>query len=623
MPMICPDHRWRHALPVTMVLVTCSLPGIWPARAQGLDMDANMPARASGQSGSLDTDVNPSAPMAAAPALQPSPRKDMPIGVGSLNAKVTPDVQHSPEGMVSDPLSRRAMVTAPGTPPAVAQQAVPVTLDHPKVTDTASLQAGDTTISLYGIEGLAGPAAQGLQAFITAGDGRVTCQALSGGSFVCLMSDGTNLAQVALVNGAARTAPDAPDSYRDQEAAAQAARRGIWVNLPPPPETFVHPIVRDTATLWANGKTFVLDGMAGFQVPYSTQLQGYIAANGDSMTCAPQSDPGHYVCLLPDGTDVAKVALVNGAARVGPDAPDAYRVQQLDALNYRRGYWATAPDAVIAAAMPPPEPGDRYTLVAGDDGADGVTYIGGAPVATIEGESVFLVYGDDLGWGYYDHYHHWHGAPDRYRNHMEHFHPDGHGLRSYDGFHHDAMTRGHAEATRHDAMMRGHAEATRHDAMMRGGEEAMRRDNGLRGHQETMRHDAGTYAHEEGIHSGMAGPTGRPGIAGPAAHPGNAGPAGAARIAEPAGHPGIVGPPAMGASAGVGHPGNIAMATGHPATTGGAPGGGFLHPAPPASAGGFHPGMTAPVINGATPAVHAVAPAPHVAAPSGGGEKHK
>ena len=40
--------------------------------------------------------------------------------------------------------------------------------------------------------------------------------------------------------------------------------------------------------------------------------------------------------MLGDGTDIAKVAMVNGAARVAPDAPDAYRAEQLDALDNRR-----------------------------------------------------------------------------------------------------------------------------------------------------------------------------------------------------------------------------------------------------------------------------------------------
>jgi endonuclease YncB( thermonuclease family) len=541
-------------------------------------MDAGPSASvpATHQSGGLDMDVNPDAPLPPKPATQPVPRDNVQDGIAPLNTRTTQDTPPAPGD---------APLDTPSAPATVVQQPAPepVTLHHPTVIDTAKLQSGATTVSLFGIEGMAGASAQGLQGFLGANgaDGQVTCQAQPTAGFVCLMADGTNVAQVALVNGAAKTTPDAPDSYREQEAAAQAARRGIWANLPPPPETLRHPAAPDTATLVADGKAYALDGVVGFQAPYSNQLQGYIAANGDSATCSPQNDAGHYICLMPDGTDVAKVALVNGAARVAQDAPDAYRVQQLDALNNRRGYWATAPEAVLTAALLPPEPDVQYTLVAGDDGVDGITYVGGAPVAVIDGESAFLVYGDDdLGWGYYDHYHHWHGAPDRFRHHMEHYHPGGHGLRGYDGFHRDAAMRGREEAMRHDA---GRAGGFR--PAMGGREDPM---------------------HAGGVRPGM-------GAAGP--HPGNMAMAGS--------HPGnaaITGSHPGNAAMAGGRPGNLAMAGARPGGAGGAPGGGFMRPNPAASAGGYHPG--------AAPAMHTAAAAPHAAAPhpsggGGGGGKHK
>jgi endonuclease YncB( thermonuclease family) len=575
-------NRWWRVLLATGALVSCGFVGVGSVRAQGLDMDASpsTPAPAAHQSGGLDMDVNPDAPMPPRAAVQAVPRNNVQDGIAPLNPKTAQDMPLAPAAGPSD---------TPPAPATVVEQPVaePVTLDHPRVIDTAKLQSGETTVSLYGIEGIAGASAQGLQGFLGTGDGHVTCQAQASTGFVCLMADGTNVAQVALVNGAAKTTPDAPDSYREQEAAAQAARRGIWVNLPPPPETLKHPVVQDTSTLFAGGKTYVLDGVVGFQAPYSGQLQGYIAANGDSATCSPQNDAGHYVCLMPDGTDVAKVALVNGAARVDQDAPDAYRVQQLDALNNRRGYWATASEAVMTAALLPPEPDEQYTLVAGDDGVDGITYVGGAPVALIGGESMFLVYGDDdLGWGYYDHYHHWHGAPDRFRRHMEHFHPGGHGLRGHDGFHHDAGMRGREDAMRHDGGMRG-----REDVLHGGGVRP-----GMGGREDVLRGGGarpGMGGREDVLHGG--GP--RPGMGGAAGHPGNMAMAGA-------------------------RPGNMATAGGRPGMAGAAPGGGFMHPGTAASTGGFHPG--------AAPAMHTAAAAPHAAAPrpsggggGGGGAKHK
>jgi endonuclease YncB( thermonuclease family) len=579
-----------------------------------MDAGTGKNAPATHQSGGLDMDVNPDAPIPPKAAVQAVTGGNVQDGIAPLSAKAATDTPSAPAGGPVDTPAAPAPVPAsfptavpatvveqPAAAPAVAPE--PVALDHPKVIDTAKLQAGDTTVSLYGIEGMTGASAQGLQGFLSAGDGHVTCQAQASSGFVCLTADGTNVAQVALVNGAAKTTPDAPDSYRQQEAAAQDARRGIWANLPPPPATVKHPVVQDTSTLFADGKTYILDGVIGLQAPYTSQLQGYIAANGDSVTCSPQNDAGHYICLMPDGTDVAKVALVNGAARVDQDAPDAYRVQQLDALNNRRGYWATAPEAVLTAALLPPEPDVLYTLVAGDDGSDGITYVGGAPVALIDGESVFLVYGDDdLGWGYYDTYHHWHGAPDRYRRHMEHFHPGGHGLRGHDAFHRDAGMRGHEDAMRRDGGMRG-----REEAGMHGREDPMRRDGGMRGREEAGmrgRQEAGMRGREEAGMRGReeAGMRGRE----------EAGRVGGTRpgMAGPMGRPGMGGPGAR--------PGSMAMASGRP-MGGGAPGG-FMRPGAGASAGGFHPAGMGGGGMRAAPAMHASAPR---GGGGGGGGKHR
>jgi endonuclease YncB( thermonuclease family) len=578
MPTTCTTMRWRKVLLAASALVSCGLLGMSSLRAQGLDMDtkSSAPTPAANQSGGLDMDVNPNAPIPPKPAAQALPRDNVQDGIAPLNAKTTQDAPLVPGAVPVNTPVEPAPAVAPPPPPVE-----PIKLDHPKVIDTAKLQSGDTTVSLYGIEGIAGTSAQGLQGFIGSGTGQVTCQAQGGTGFVCLMPDGTNVAQVALVNGAAKTTADAPDAYREQEAAAQAARRGIWANLPPPPETLKHPIVQDTGTLFAEGKTYVLTGVTGFEAPYTVQLQSYIATNGDSVTCDPQNDLGVYICLLPDGTDVAKVALVNGAARVASDAPDAYRVQQLDALNNRRGYWATAPEAVLAAAMLPPEPQTQYILAAGDDGSDGITYIGGAPVAMVDGESVFLVYGDDdLGWGYYDHFHHWHGAPDRFRHHMDRFHPGGHGLRGHDSFYHDAATRNHFEAMRRDPAMRA---------------------------RESMLHPGGIHT-AMAAHPGM--PLGHPGMGG---RPGMGGPMGRAAMGGPMGHPGMSGP--MGGRPGMGGP----MGRPGPMAMGGRPGGGFMRPGPMASAGGFHPAMGGG-FHPAAAQMHTAAAAPRG---GGGGGRHR
>jgi hypothetical protein len=193
-----------------------------------------------------------------------------------------------------------------------------------------------------------------------------------------------------------------------------------------------HPTVIDTATLAADGQKIGLDGIIGLGQPYAGELQSYIAANGDSLSCQQQAAPGQYVCVLNDGTDIAKVALVNGGARVAPDAPDSYRVQQGEALDNKRGFWVNPPPDILLAATTARVP-VCCAFAAGDDGSDGITYAGGVPVAVIGGVTTFLVFGGAAGWGYYDPAHHWHAAPAGVQAHMQHYHPGASGLRGYQG----------------------------------------------------------------------------------------------------------------------------------------------------------------------------------------------
>ncbi len=124
---------------------------------------------------------------------------------------------------------------------------------------------------------------------------------------------------------------------------------------PRPPPAFVrHPVVRDTAILAAGGQTFMLDGVRGFGAPYADQLQSYLAANGDSISCKPQGAPGYYVCVLADGTDIAKAALLNGAARATPDAPPSYREQEAAAQAAGRGIWGSLPPSPPSARSAEP-----------------------------------------------------------------------------------------------------------------------------------------------------------------------------------------------------------------------------------------------------------------------------
>ena len=321
----------------------------------------------------------------------------------------------------------------------------PTVVNHPTVQDTATLASGGWTIALDGIEGLDGEPAQGLAQYIVAHGDTVFCRAQADGRHVCTLQDGTDIALVSLANGAAEILPGAPEQYRVEQSDAQDHQRGVWASLPPPPDAFptslrpidaqglpapaagaipitvTHPTVRDTATIMAASGAVVLFGIEGVTGGPAQGLQQYIAGRGDSLECLPRGT-GMDVCTLPDGTDIAMAALVNGAARVGPDAPELYRTQQLDAQAHRRGIWAdlTDPDVKEAQAdlaeAPPPE----FIALLSEDG---ISIIDGQPAVLVNDEPVYLEYGDIAGWGYWDHERHWHGAPQQWVSHLEQWHP--------------------------------------------------------------------------------------------------------------------------------------------------------------------------------------------------------
>jgi hypothetical protein len=95
--------------------------------------------------------------------------------------------------------------------------------------------------------------------------------------------------------------------------------------------------VVDTATLTVNGQRVPLFGVAGETGVLADQLQDLISASGPNVTCQPHDQT--YVCTLPNGADVARAALYNGAARPGPDATDDYRQVSDAAKNAHKGIW--------------------------------------------------------------------------------------------------------------------------------------------------------------------------------------------------------------------------------------------------------------------------------------------
>jgi hypothetical protein len=99
---------------------------------------------------------------------------------------------------------------------------------HPIVRDTATLVLGRRDIHLFGVLGEGGELADGLQSFITASGGTVTCAPQDAHFYVCMLPGNVDVAMAALLNGAARVTVDAPDLYRGQQEQAQRKKIGIW-----------------------------------------------------------------------------------------------------------------------------------------------------------------------------------------------------------------------------------------------------------------------------------------------------------------------------------------------------------------------------------------------------------
>lgn len=96
--------------------------------------------------------------------------------------------------------------------------------------------------------------------------------------------------------------------------------------------------VLDTANLIVAGKTVALFGVVGERAPYDKQLGDYIAQQG-AVSCTAKEATGKYVCKTGQGFDVARAALLNGAAQAAPDAPPDYLADQEKARADRVGIW--------------------------------------------------------------------------------------------------------------------------------------------------------------------------------------------------------------------------------------------------------------------------------------------
>src|SRR5271166_695988 len=99
--------------------------------------------------------------------------------------------------------------------------------------------------------------------------------------------------------------------------------------------------IRDTATLVIDGRAFLVAGIEGVGGAPLNSLKDFVEAAGGTVTCVPAPGISTYTCHLPDGSDLATIALLNGAARLGSDAPAADRMQEEIARTNHRGIWAS------------------------------------------------------------------------------------------------------------------------------------------------------------------------------------------------------------------------------------------------------------------------------------------
>jgi hypothetical protein len=218
-------------------------------------------------------------------------------------------------------------------------------------------------------------------------------------------------------------APPAPAPGGDQ--AAVRPDMPTPAGLAPPAPIDGRPLVRDTATLVIDGKAVLLAGVEGVSGEAPGVIQDHIAAHGDRVSCSPAPDmPGYYTCRLADGTDLAKLLLVNGIARIAAGAPDDYAPQQEAAVTAQKGIWAL-PDTCARWAI-----SDSVATVAFTDDADeGLYFYNREPFVLAFGEPVPIVFDAVLGWGFYGAGGRWTAAPARWSAHLNNVYPNGRGLR--------------------------------------------------------------------------------------------------------------------------------------------------------------------------------------------------
>ena len=132
--------------------------------------------------------------------------------------------------------------------------------------------------------------------------------------------------------------PQAAPTLVEQAKAAPSSTAESEQPAPELPDELAGPAQAiTTGVLKVDGRRISLAGLHGEGGEYREQFQELIEAKGGTLTC--HRHGRQYTCRFPDGNDVGRTVLYNGAARVGAGASGDYREQARSAQEGRRGIW--------------------------------------------------------------------------------------------------------------------------------------------------------------------------------------------------------------------------------------------------------------------------------------------
>ena len=373
--------------------------------------------------GKADPSVESPAMPAAVPLQQPAPGAPVPLGI----------LPATPAG----PDAGQASGATPGAPtaaePAITEW-VGRSFTVPQRTDILTAPDRGAPSS--------GTLAEGADADVVGVlEGREWLKVrLPDGSFGFVRAASIPAVTSPTASSAAAASPAAAQSSGQPAGSAALGPVGgdIYVSQPVQGQAAVH----DTATLVVAERAVPLYAVDGFGGEPALAMQQYVDSAGRAVNCAPQESKG-FVCMLRDGTDVAKAALVNGAARVTPDAPADYVAQQDDAKRAKRGIWRDGIDKVDAVPLSRDPagavvlsnsfvPGVQYAGPNGVPAAfnaaapvNGLAVFGDQPFTLADGDPTPVLYRPGVGWGFWDRYFVWRRAPSAWIPRLEQLHPHG------------------------------------------------------------------------------------------------------------------------------------------------------------------------------------------------------